>query len=115
MNLEGFDAYRKSVQLVTEVVGACERLPRGYGWLADQARRAVGSVALNVAEGYGRPSAGDRKKHYGYAIGSAHEVAACAELLQRFGQLSQRRFREMWSACDEISRMLGACIRRGSS
>ena len=110
MDLQGFKTYNKSVDLVTEVVTACGRLPRGYGWLADQSRRAVGSIALNVAEGHGRPSAGDRRKHYGYAIGSAHEVAACVELMHRFGHMPEARFRDLWRRCDEITRMLGALL-----
>ncbi len=41
--------------------------------VAPQLVRAVGSIAANVAEGYGRVSRADRARMFEYALGSARE------------------------------------------
>ena len=41
--------------------------------LADQLRRATGSISANIAEGYSRLGRRDRGKFYEYALGSARE------------------------------------------
>ena len=111
MNLHGCRAYRKSIELVSEAANWSRHLPRGYGWLADQARRAAGSIPLNIAEGLGRPSRAERRRFLEIAIGSAHELAACLEVGCRLGILSEPRFRALWDICDHVTRMLGALIR----
>ena len=42
--------------------------------LADQLVRAVGSIAVNLAEGYSRSSGRERAHLYEYALGSAREA-----------------------------------------
>ncbi len=113
MDLHGCRAYRKSVDLVTEAAIWTRNLPRGYGWLADQARRAAGSVPLNIAEGLGRPSRAERRRFFEIAIGSTHELAACLEVGHRLGLLAEPRFRALWDACDHVTRMLGKFIASG--
>ncbi|MHB1311431.1 MAG: four helix bundle protein [Gemmatimonadaceae bacterium] len=44
--------------------------------LADQFVRAIGSIAANIAEGYSRDSDADRRRFYGYALGSTREAIA---------------------------------------
>ncbi|PSQ89642.1 MAG: four helix bundle protein [Bacteroidetes bacterium QS_8_64_10] len=41
--------------------------------LADQLYRSVGSVSVNIAEGYSRGMGKDRARFYEYALGSARE------------------------------------------
>ncbi len=41
--------------------------------LADQLYRALGSISVNLAEGYSRSSGRDRARFYEYALGSARE------------------------------------------
>ena len=50
------------------------------GYLKLQLLRAASSVALNVAEGYGKPTARDRAKFFAIALGSAREVQAVVDL-----------------------------------
>lgn len=110
MDLHKWRVYQGSIGLVGEVSDWTRRLPRGYGWLADQARRAAGSVPLNVAEGLGRPSRAERRRFFAIAIGSTHELAACLEVGHRLGLLAEPRFRALWDACDHVTRMLGRLI-----
>jgi four helix bundle protein len=77
---ERLDAYRVALELDRLVVQICERAGRGFSWLCDQAQRASGSSALNLAEAVGRQGA-DRAQRYRIARGSALEVGAALSLL----------------------------------
>jgi four helix bundle protein len=48
----------------------------------DQATRAIGSIAANIAEGYSRASITDRNRFYGYALGSTREAIAWYDTLR---------------------------------
>ena len=73
---EKLDVYQCSIQFVATAARVISELPGGYSSLADQLRRAALSVPVNVAEGVGRTSAADRRRHYAIARGSAMECAA---------------------------------------
>ena len=49
--------------------------------LRDQRERASLSIVLNIAEAGGRRSRADKRRFYGYARGSATEVAALLDVL----------------------------------
>ena len=108
MNLRNCRAYGAGQDLVTDVLGCLAGLPRGWGYLADQARRAATSIPLNIAEGVGRINRGERRHAFDIAIGSAHEVAAAIEILHRAEVVSDQDFDAIWDLCDHVSRMLGA-------
>jgi four helix bundle protein len=76
-----FDTYHRSVDLVREVASLLDRFDSG---LADQARRAAVSVALNVVEARERTGK-DQRNRYRIALGSAAEVAACLDLAEVLG------------------------------
>jgi four helix bundle protein len=59
-------------------------LPRGYGKLADQLRRALLSAYLNVAEAASRDGA-DRAARFRMARGEASEAAAALEAVLLLG------------------------------
>ena len=107
MDLNKLIVYQRSQTLFSEVFALSTRLPRGWGFLADQIRRAGSSVPLNIAEAWGRPAPGDRRRSFDMALGSLHELAAALDILHRAGQLPAPRFSALWQECDAISRMLG--------
>jgi four helix bundle protein len=74
-SIQGFRTYDLALQLHQ----ACKaiQLP---GYLKDQLLRASSSVALNLAEGSGKPSKRDRVRFYAITLGSLREVQACADL-----------------------------------
>ena len=63
-----------------------ERIGRHDRDLADQARRAGASIALNAAEGSGARG-GNRGLRYASALGSAREVRACLHVARAFGYI----------------------------
>ncbi len=54
--------YHKALALVDLTREILAELPHGYGFLADQIRRASASVVLNFAEGCGKSSPADRRR-----------------------------------------------------
>ena len=98
--------YRCSMELIDFVVVALNRLPTGYGFLADQLRRSASSVPLNYLEGCGRAGHADRKRFFHIAIGSAEEVAGTLEVMRRFGVLSDADTAKGQELCDHVVAML---------
>ena len=69
----------RSYQLAVEFYRDCKviRLP---GPLQDQLKRASSSIALNLAEGYGKRSRKDRERFFSIAFGSIRECQSIADL-----------------------------------
>lgn len=69
-------AYRLALEMVEDVRRDAEGMRKDAMMrdVAGQLLRAAGSVLANIAEGYARSSAADRRKFYEYALGSAREV-----------------------------------------
>lgn len=70
--------------------------------LTDQIRRAVLSIALNIAEGFGRQSKKDFRRFISNAIGSSLEVIACLKIARDLDYLSEIEIKKM----DEILKEL---------
>ena len=68
--------YQAALALTPEVISLCRALPVE---LRSQVRRAMVSVALNIAEGGGRAGR-DRQHHFRIAYASAREVSAGLEI-----------------------------------
>lgn len=75
--LKNFRTYQASVRFYR--LATAIKLPRH---LKDQLLRAASSVALNLAEGYGKDSFSDKRKFYFQAFGSLRECQAVLDLAQ---------------------------------
>jgi four helix bundle protein len=71
----------RTYQLAKQFYQACRRLPMDEH-LKEQLLRSSSSVALNVAEGYGRGSSRDQARCYQIAMGSLRESQAILELAE---------------------------------
>ena len=98
--------YRRSLELIDITREIMAQLPTGYGFLADQLRRASSSVVLNYAEGCGHQSTGQRRRFFAIARGSALEVSAAVEVAHRFGVVNAALHERTADLCDHISAML---------
>ncbi len=69
--LQNFRTFQIAVRFYQE----CQKLklPRH---LKDQMNRASSSIALNLAEGYGKPTYKDQRKFFHIAMGSLREIQA---------------------------------------
>ena len=79
------DVYRLAVNAQVQIALI---LPRCTPVLRDQLERASVSFVLNIAEGAGRYSRGEKRRHYSSAHGSAVESAAVLDLLVARGLAS---------------------------
>ena len=73
---ERLDVYRAAIEFLVVADEIATNLPRGRAYLADQLRRAATSIPLNIAEGAGEFSPGDKARFYRMARRSATECAA---------------------------------------
>jgi four helix bundle protein len=80
----GLDAYSVALDALVLADGLAKQLPRGYGPLSDQLRRASQSAFLQLSEGVARTGA-DRAQRLRCARAEACEAAACVEALGRLG------------------------------
>lgn len=74
--LKDFRTYRLAVEFYARV--SALRVPPH---LKNQFLRAASSVALNLAEAYGRQTPADRRRHFVIALGSLRECQAALDLI----------------------------------
>ncbi len=84
---EKLRAYQEALRFVAWVAPVIEELPAKLS-AKDQLDRASTSIVLNIAEGNGKRSHPDRRRHFDTARGSALECAACLDVLVVRGKLS---------------------------
>ena len=109
---ETMKVYQRSLEFVTLVKQSMKSLPQGYGFLADQQRRAVSSISLNIAEGLGRSSRADQRRFFSIAKASCAEVAATFDVGLRFEVITQPLHQQAIENCDAIVAMLTKLSRR---
>ncbi len=80
---ERLDVYHLALDFLVFANSVIEGLPRGRSHLADPFTRASMSVMLNIAEGAGKVSKGDKRRYYLTARGSATESAALLDACLR--------------------------------
>jgi four helix bundle protein len=103
---EDLDAYQAAVSFLALAAKLFDQLPRGYGSVADQFKRAALSVPLNLAEGYGKRGHVDRARFYDIARGSAHECGALLDACKVLGLVDERSFSEGKALLHRIVSML---------
>ena len=78
LSFKKLDVYKCAIELLALTAEVLESLrkSKGNAMIADQLKRAVVSVPLNIAEGAGKSTPADQTKHYVIARGSAMECGA---------------------------------------
>jgi four helix bundle protein len=105
--------WQKSMGLAEEVYTTTNSFPKSelYG-LTSQMRRAVISIASNIAEGQGRNSTGEFIQFLGIAKGSVAEIETQLELACRLQMLSSVETLRLTNQANEIGRMLTGLIAK---
>ena len=103
---ERLHVYQRSCQFARLAIPLSSRLPRGWSDLADQFRRAMVSIALNIAEGCGRLPGPDRMRFYAIARGSALECAAILDIIAMIRSPAPAEIAEGKAMLHEIVSML---------
>jgi four helix bundle protein len=104
-------AWRKAMQLVTEIYLATQAFPRHelYG-LTNQLRRAAISVPSNIAEGQARFFWKEFHHFLSHARGSLAEIETQLTIAQNLGYLSAKQSETLLSEAAEVGRILNGLI-----
>jgi len=99
--------WQKGMDLVETVYKATAKFPKEelYG-LSSQLRRAVVSVASNIAEGQGRKSTKEFIHHLSIAYGSLVETETQIEIARRLNYIEESEYVTIMESAGEIARML---------
>ena len=106
LSYEKLDVYQRTIEFLSLVLGAINGFPRGQSVIRDQLKRAAMSIALNIAEGVGRPSRHDAKRFYGIARGSAMESGAVLDVCRLIGLIDDECHRDVKELLERIVAML---------
>jgi len=109
---EKLDVYRLSLEYVGWAYLFTENL-KGHRNAKDQLTRASQAIPLNIAEGNGKATDGDRRRYFEIARGSALECAAAQDVLEVCGALSKTENERTKKMLDRIVAMLTKLGRRG--
>ena len=99
-----FKALAVSIEMANAVRPVAERIHVKSAPLADQLRRAVESVALNLGEARWR-TAKDRTNRYRYAAGSAEEALAAMRMAVAWGYVREPEIRVATALIDRVLAM----------
>jgi four helix bundle protein len=80
-------------------------------YMKSQLGRASLSVMLNIAEGTAKTSTKERRNFYIIARGSAFESASLVKFLVGEKEISEEESNEVYSAFEEVSKMLYSMIK----
>ena len=98
--IDRVQAYRLAMEALADV-----KRDLRAGEIENQLIRAVASIAANIAEGYSRGTAADRRRFFEYALGSVRESAVW------YATLPQPSPPDRLDRLESIRRLLLAMIR----
>ena len=103
----------KSMDFIKEVYKITNKFPviETYG-LASQLKRAVASIALNIAEGSGASSDNEFNRFLTMAMRSSYEVMCGIEIAGKLKYCSADEIEVLLKKCNEISAMIGGLKKR---
>ena len=106
--------WQKAMQLTEIVYEALKKFPPEERYaLSDQLRRAVVSIASNIAEGAGRASNKDYAHFISIARGSVYETMTQLETAVRIGYITSTDLISKFEPlAAEIVRMLGSMLKK---
>lgn len=109
---DGLDVYVVAREALVRGEAIARDLPRGYGTLADQLRRALLSTLLGIAEAASRSGA-DRLARFRCARGEASEAAAALEAAKLLGLAAAERVDPVMDLLGRVYAMLTRLSRSG--
>jgi four helix bundle protein len=104
--------WQKSMDLAVAAYRLTDAFPghERYG-LTSQIRRSCASIPANIAEGYGRESAGAYAQQLKIAQGSLKESETHVELTHRIGMIDECTLSSVLKSSEEVGKMPRSLIR----
>lgn len=114
------DVYRNAKQLSRLIYELLRKYPAEERFaLCSQLRRAVTSIPINIAEGFGRFSSKEKAHFIEIAFGSVTEILCEIELSLDEGYISQEEFKQVEERLSVIGKQLSglhsSILRNGDS
>ena len=104
---ERLKVWPKAVEFVDQVVDISLGWPQALqSSLGDQVRRAGVSVVANIAEASGKRTGKSARFYYDTARGSVYEVIGIMTLVHKRKIMSDKGYKNLYNAGDEICAML---------
>lgn len=104
--------YQKALELAKNIYRVTKEFPKDELYsLTSQLRRAVVSIAANIAEGSARYHAGNFIQFLRIARGSAYECIPLLAIAQSGNYLSQETAVNLTEKINEISKMINGLIK----
>ena len=104
--------YQKSLDFIFEVLLITRSARPGWGDVCNQLKRAAASVVLNIAEGAGEFSPGEKARFYRMAIRSATESHAACDVMVRTEIIPEAAIVQTQRLAEEIVSMLIAMCKK---
>ena len=105
--------WQRAIDLVPAVYGVVRSFPKHETYaLSDQIRRAVVSIAANIAEGQARQHRKEFLQHLAIARGSLAEVHTLIVVSQRLQYVSDEQVAELEKQLGEIARPLNGLMSK---
>lgn len=106
------EAWKKAIELVTEIYRASERFPKEEKFgLTSQIRRAAVSIPANIAEGAGRRSQKEFLHFLSNSQGSASELETELIIANNLGYLDDEMFSKLLGQLERIGRLITGLVR----
>ena len=111
-NFHDLEAWKRAHGLTVEIYKITKDFPREelYG-ITSQLRRAVSSIAANIAEGFARYHFKDKTRFYFQARGSAAEVQSFLLLVRDLEFIDSALCENMFEKTSEVLQLINGLIR----
>ena len=112
-NFRDLVVYQKAYALSLEIHKLSLKFPNIERFeLASQIRRSSKSIALNIAEGFGKNSSlPEFKRFMKIALGSCDETRVCLDYCRDLGYITQTQYESYEALCLEIVKMLVSMLK----
>ena len=108
---EKFNVYQKAIDFVNNIYRVTNNFPRSEQYcLINQIKRSTTSIALNIAEGFGRYHKKEKIQFYNIARSSAHECIAILTISLHQKYFEKNEYDKLYEDCYDLSRMISGLI-----
>ena len=104
---ESLEIFHAALDFAARVYEKTKKFPSEERFdLTSQTRRAVNSIALNIAEGSGRGTKRDFAHFLDIAVGSTFEVVTCFFLAKKHGYISEQDLEDIKREGEALSKKI---------
>lgn len=105
-------AWQEAHKLTLSIYGVIRSFPKNESFgLSSQMKRSAISIESNIAEGFGRNTAKDKRQFYSISRGSLRELENQAIIEKDLGFISAAEYQTFFKQADITSRLLTGLTR----